>query len=119
MEGAHGSIGKFFGVHSNLAMQSIHLLGNEEQRERFLPAMADLEKVGLFGLTEPDHGSDAVALETQCAPRGEEYVLNGEKKWIGNALLFADVCARSGPAARTARSAGTSSRRAPWGSRPS
>jgi glutaryl-CoA dehydrogenase len=52
--------------------------------------MADLEKVGAFGLTEPDHGSDAVALETSARKDGDEYVLNGEKKWIGNAS-FADV----------------------------
>ncbi|MDP9347445.1 MAG: acyl-CoA dehydrogenase family protein [Actinomycetota bacterium] len=87
---ADGSIGTFFGVHSNLAMQSIHLLGNEEQRERFLPPMADLEKIGAFGLTEPDHGSDAVALETSARKDGDGYVLNGQKKWIGNAT-FADV----------------------------
>jgi glutaryl-CoA dehydrogenase len=59
---ADGSIGTFYGVHSFLAMQSIALLGNEEQRERWLPAMARMEKIGAFGLTEPQHGSDAVGL---------------------------------------------------------
>ena len=87
---ADGSIGTFFGVHSNLAMQTIHLLGSEEQRERWLPAMAALEAIGAFGLTEPDHGSDAVALETSARRDGDEYVLDGAKKWIGNAS-FADV----------------------------
>src|ERR671928_1236604 len=65
---ADGSIGTFFGVHSNLAMQSIHLLGSEEQRERWLPPMAALEAIRALGLTEPEHGSDAVALETTARP---------------------------------------------------
>src|ERR1700755_3399103 len=60
---ADGSIGTFFGVHSNLAMQSIAMLGSEEQRQRWLPEMAALKKIGAFALTEPDHGSDAVKLE--------------------------------------------------------
>jgi glutaryl-CoA dehydrogenase len=87
---ADGSIGTFFGVHSNLAMQTIHLLGSEEQRERWLPPMAALEAIGAFGLTEPAHGSDAVALETGARRDGDHYVLDGDKKWIGNAS-FADV----------------------------
>src|SRR5437773_577954 len=74
---ADGSIGTFFGVHSNLAMQTIHLLGSEEQRERWLPRMAGLEAIGAFGLTEPDHGSDAVALETSARRDGDEFVLDG------------------------------------------
>jgi len=87
---ADGSMGTFFGVHSNLAMQTIHLLGSEEQRERWLPPMAALEAIGAFGLTEPEHGSDAVALETAARRDGDDYVLDGAKKWIGNAS-FADV----------------------------
>ena len=51
-------------MHSNLAMQSIAMLGSEEQKQRWLPAMADLDAIGAFALTEPDHGSDAVHLET-------------------------------------------------------
>src|ERR671938_828092 len=81
---ADGSIGTFYGVHSFLAMQSIALLGDEEQRERWLPEMAPLEKIGAFGLTEPRHGSDAVALETSARRDGDNYVLGGQKKWIGN-----------------------------------
>jgi glutaryl-CoA dehydrogenase len=87
---ADGSMGTFFGVHSNLAMQSIDMLGSEEQRERFLPSMARLESIGAFALTEPDHGSDAVALETRARRDGGEYVLDGHKRWIGNASI-ADV----------------------------
>ncbi|MGY1710765.1 acyl-CoA dehydrogenase family protein [Geodermatophilus sp. SYSU D00758] len=84
---ADGSIGTFNGVHSFLAMQSIALLGDEEQRERWLPAMARMELIGAFGLTEPQHGSDAVALETSARRDGDGYVLDGRKKWIGNGSI--------------------------------
>jgi glutaryl-CoA dehydrogenase len=84
------SICTFFGVHSGLAMTSIALLGSEEQKQRWLPAMARMEKIGAFALTEPNHGSDAVALETRARRDGEYYVLDGAKRWIGNAS-FADV----------------------------
>jgi glutaryl-CoA dehydrogenase len=84
---ADGSIGTFFGVHSNLAMQAIDMLGSEEQRERWLPAMAALEKIGAFALTEPDHGSDAVALETSARRDGDAHILNGRKRWIGNGTI--------------------------------
>ena len=76
---ADGSVGTFNGVHSFLAMQSIAMLGSEEQRERWLPAMARMEKIGAFGLTEPQHGSDAVALETRAHRDGDHWVLNGER----------------------------------------
>jgi glutaryl-CoA dehydrogenase len=84
------SVATFFGVHSGLAMHSIAMLGSEEQKQRWLPPMARLEKIGAFGLTEPNHGSDAVALETRARRDGHEYVLNGVKRWIGNASI-ADV----------------------------
>ena len=78
-----GSICTFFGVHSGLAMTSIALLGSEEQKQRWLPAMARMEQIGAFGLTEPDHGSDAVALETTARRDGDDWVLDGTKRWIG------------------------------------
>jgi glutaryl-CoA dehydrogenase len=81
-----GSIATFFGVHVGLAMQSIYLLGSEEQKQRWLPAMVRMEKIGAFALTEPDHGSDSVALETTAERDGSEWVLNGHKRWIGNAV---------------------------------
>lgn len=84
-----GSVGTFFGVHSFLAMQTIGMLGSKEQKERWLPEMARIEKVGAFALTEPRHGSDSVGLETNARRKGGSYVLNGKKKWIGNAT-FAD-----------------------------
>ena len=84
MARADGSMGTFFGVHSNLAMQTIEMLGSQEQKERWLPRMADLDAIGAFALTEPDHGSDAVLLETRARRDGDHYVLNGAKRWIGN-----------------------------------
>jgi glutaryl-CoA dehydrogenase len=85
-----GSINTFLGVHSGLTMGAIAILGNEEQKERWLPPMARLEKVGAFALTEPNHGSDSVALEASARREGGEWVINGEKRWIGNAT-FADL----------------------------
>jgi glutaryl-CoA dehydrogenase len=85
-----GSLNTFYGVHSGLAMGTIAMLGSEEQKERWLPPMARCEKIGAFGLTEPNHGSDAVMLETRARREGEEYVIDGAKRWIGNAS-FADV----------------------------
>ncbi|HEX2503014.1 MAG TPA: acyl-CoA dehydrogenase family protein [Miltoncostaeaceae bacterium] len=85
-----GSISTFHGVHSGLAMTAIGLLGSEEQKARWLPAMARLEAVGAFALTEPKHGSDAVTLETRVRRLGGGYVIDGAKRWIGNAT-FADL----------------------------
>jgi glutaryl-CoA dehydrogenase len=84
------SVATFVGVHSGLAMGAIGRLGSEEQRARWLPAMARWERIGAFALTEPDHGSDAVALETRARRDGDHYVIDGEKRWIGNAS-FADL----------------------------
>lgn len=85
-----GSINTFIGVHSSLAMGAINMLGSEAQRQRWLPSMSVLEKIGAFALTEPLHGSDSVALETSARRDGESYVLNGHKRWIGNGHM-ADV----------------------------
>jgi glutaryl-CoA dehydrogenase len=87
---ADGSVNTFFGVHSGLAMGAIDMLGSEEQRREWLPPMARLERIGAFGLTEPEHGSDSVSLETTARRDGGDYVLNGVKRWIGNASI-ADV----------------------------
>jgi glutaryl-CoA dehydrogenase len=84
---ADGSINTFFGVHSGLAMGTIDLLGSDEQKARWLPPMARLEKIGAFALTEPEHGSDSVSLETTARRERDEYVLNGAKRWIGNASI--------------------------------
>jgi len=85
-----GSLGTFLGVQAGLAMQSIAMLGSEEQKERWLPRMATVDALGAFALTEPDHGSDSVALETSARREGDTWVLAGRKKWIGNGTV-ADV----------------------------
>jgi glutaryl-CoA dehydrogenase len=85
-----GSLGTFLAVQAGLAMQSIAKCGSEEQKLRWLPSMARLETIGAFALTEPEHGSDSVALGTTARPDGESYVINGAKKWIGNGSI-ADV----------------------------
>jgi len=85
------SVATFFGVHSGLAMGSIYLCGSEEQKQLWLPPMARFEKIGAFGLTEPEVGSGASGgLTTTARREGESWVLNGQKKWIGNAT-FSDV----------------------------
>jgi glutaryl-CoA dehydrogenase len=82
------SCATFFGVHSGLAMGSIFLCGSEEQKKKWLPPMARLEKIGSFGLTEPLVGSGASGgLLTTARRDGDTWVLNGQKKWIGNATL--------------------------------
>jgi glutaryl-CoA dehydrogenase len=85
-----GSLGTFLGVQGGLAMRSIAMHGSEEQKRRWLPAMARCEALGAFALTEPDHGSDSVALETGAKRLGDAHVINGAKRWIGNGTL-ADV----------------------------
>ena len=85
-----GSLGTFLGVQAGLAMQSIAMLGSEEQKQRWLPPMAKLQAIGAFALTEPAHGSDSVALETSARRDGDTWVIDGAKKWIGNGSI-ADV----------------------------
>jgi glutaryl-CoA dehydrogenase len=86
-----GSVGTFLGVQSGLAMKAIAMLGSEEQKERWLAPMARLERIGAFALTEPNHGSDSVSLETTARRDGDGFVLDGVKRWIGNATIAAVV----------------------------
>lgn len=85
-----GSLATFGGVHSGLAMTSVHLLGSPEQRERWLPPMARLERLGAVALTEPEHGSDVVSMDTVARRDGAGWTLHGQKRWIGNGSV-ADV----------------------------
>ncbi|GAB3231721.1 acyl-CoA dehydrogenase family protein [Algoriphagus aestuariicola] len=85
------SISTFFGVQSGLAMGSVYLCGSEDQKREWLPSMQRLEKIGAFGLTEPEVGSGvAGGLTTTCKRNGDSWLLNGQKKWIGNAT-FSDM----------------------------
>jgi glutaryl-CoA dehydrogenase len=85
-----GSLGTFFGVQTGLAMKAIAMLGSPEQQARWLGPMARLDAIGAFALTEPDHGSDSVALETSARREGNGWVIDGAKRWIGNGTI-ADV----------------------------
>jgi glutaryl-CoA dehydrogenase len=85
-----GSLATFYGVQAGLAMKAIAMLGTPEQQARWLGPMARLEAIGAFALTEPDHGSDSVALETSARREGDSWVIDGAKRWIGNGTI-ADV----------------------------
>jgi glutaryl-CoA dehydrogenase len=85
------SVSTFFGVQSGLAMGSIYHCGSEEQKNKWLPPMQRMETIGAFGLTEPEVGSGvAGGLTTTCKREGDTWILNGQKKWIGNAT-FSDI----------------------------
>ncbi|WP_353815390.1 acyl-CoA dehydrogenase family protein [Agromyces sp. SYSU T00266] len=85
------SVGTFVGVQSGLATGSISIAGSEEQRREWIPRLASGEIIGAFGLTEPLSGSDSArGLRTTARREGDEWVLNGEKRWIGNAT-FSDI----------------------------
>lgn len=85
------SMSTFFGVQSGLAMGSIYLLGSDAQKQEWLPDMQQMRTIGAFGLTEPEVGSGVAGGLTTTAKRtGNKWILNGQKKWIGNAT-FSDV----------------------------
>ena len=90
LERGDSGLRSFASVQSSLVMYPIYTFGSEEQKQRWLPAMATGEKVGCFGLTEPDAGSNPDAMRTRAVADGEEYVLNGEKTWITSGSI-ADV----------------------------
>ncbi|WP_244876326.1 acyl-CoA dehydrogenase family protein [Winogradskya consettensis] len=91
MAHADASMATFYGVHAGLAMGSIETCGSAEQKERWLPAMRTFATIGAFALTEPTGGSDVAAgLRTTARRDGDNWVLNGAKRWIGNAT-FADL----------------------------
>lgn len=78
------------GAHQSIGLMTILLDGTEEQKKKYLPAMASGEKIGAFALTEPNAGSDAAAMETTAVKDGDFFVINGRKQWITNGT-FADV----------------------------
>jgi len=90
LERGDSGLRSFVSVQGALCMYPIHAYGSEEQKERWLPAMARGERIGCFGLTEPDAGSDPAAMRTRASRSGSGYVLNGAKAWITNGSV-ADV----------------------------
>ena len=90
LERGDSGLRSFVSVQGALCMYPIHAFGSEEQRRQWLPAMAKGEKIGCFGLTEPDHGSDPGGMITRAVARDGGYVLNGAKMWITNGTV-ADV----------------------------
>src|SRR5215217_6719244 len=90
LEAGDSGLRTFVSVQGSLAMSAIHKFGSEEQKERWLPPMARGETIGWFGLTEPTAGSDPASMKTFARKDGSDWVLNGEKRWIGLATI-ADV----------------------------
>ncbi len=82
LERGDSGIRSFASVQTSLVMYPILTFGTEEQKNKWLPAMAKGEKMGCFGLTEPDFGSNPSGMRTRARKVGTEYVLNGEKMWI-------------------------------------
>ena len=79
-----GSLGTVIAVQGGLALRTLALFGSPEQQARWLRPIARAEVPAAFALTEPDHGSDSVSLETTACRDGDEWVIRGAKKWIGN-----------------------------------
>ncbi len=90
LEAGDSSVRSLVSVQGSLAMFAIHRWGSEEQRQRWLPAMAAGEAIGCFGLTEPDSGSDPGSMRTRARRDGSDWILNGAKAWITNGTI-ADV----------------------------
>ncbi len=90
LERGDSGIRSFASVQTSLVMYPILTFGTEEQKNKWLPAMAKGEKMGCFGLTEPDFGSNPSGMRTRARKVGNEYVLNGEKMWITSGSI-ADV----------------------------
>ena len=80
------SLGILVGGHQSIGLKALLLFGNEEQKARWLPALASGEKIAAFALTEPEAGSDAASIRTTARydPARSEFVLDGTKHWISN-----------------------------------
>jgi len=87
LEAGDSGLRSLASVQSSLAMYAIYSAGSEEQKQRYLPAMARGKLIGCFGLTEPDHGSDPGGMETRARKDGQGWVLNGTKRWITNGSI--------------------------------
>jgi glutaryl-CoA dehydrogenase len=87
LERADSGLRSFVSVQSSLVMYPIHAYGSEEQKQRWLPAMARGEAIGCFGLTEPQGGSDPSNMKTHAKRDGSDWILNGSKMWITNGTI--------------------------------
>ena len=87
LERGDSGVRSFVSVQSSLVMYPIHAYGSEEQKQRWLPAMARGEAIGCFGLTEPHGGSDPGNMKTHAKRDGDDWILNGSKMWITNATI--------------------------------
>jgi glutaryl-CoA dehydrogenase len=87
LERGDSGLRSFVSVQSSLVMYPIHAYGSEEQKQRWLPAMARGEAIGCFGLTEPHGGSDPSNMKTHAKRDGDDWILNGSKMWITNATI--------------------------------
>ena len=87
LERGDSALRSFVSVQSSLVMFPIHAYGSEEQKQRWLPAMARGEAIGCFGLTEPHGGSDPGNMKTHARRDGDDWILNGSKMWITNATI--------------------------------
>ena len=90
LERGDSGIRSFVSVQSALVMFPIHAFGSDEQKKQWLPKLATGEKLGCFGLTEPDFGSNPSGMRTRARKDGDDYILNGEKMWITSGSI-ADV----------------------------
>src|SRR5579864_1807637 len=82
LERGDSGVRSFVSVQSALVMYPIYAFGSDEQKNTWLPALQQGEKLGCFGLTEPDFGSNPGGMRTRARKSGNEYILNGEKMWI-------------------------------------
>ena len=87
LERGDSGLRSFVSVQSSLVMFPIHAYGSDEQKDRWLPAMARGEAIGCFGLTEPHGGSDPGNMKTHAKRDGDDWILNGAKMWITNATI--------------------------------
>lgn len=87
LERGDSGLRSFVSVQSSLVMFPIHAYGSDEQKERWLPAMARGEAIGCFGLTEPHGGSDPGNMKTHAKRDGDDWIINGAKMWITNATI--------------------------------
>jgi glutaryl-CoA dehydrogenase len=102
LERGDSGLRSFASVQGALVMYPIFAYGSEEQKRRWLPMLARGERIGCFGLTEPDHGSDPGSMITRAELKGDRWVLNGAKSWITNGTIadIAVVWAKAGDRVR-------------------